>query len=144
MTVKHICNAKLKKAVRRECALAGTAFIFSLSVYSSSRNTRDFSGGIHAQKGNSLHRGYNPAMKNKRSDTPKVCWMQHGSGSTCFACGEDVDMSLRNKTCQPASGAQDSRASLEYLWGVRQAARCNGIIIFGYFPEIIFVLILFS
>jgi len=46
-------------------------------------------------------------MKNKRSDKPKVCWMQHGCGA------EDVDMSLKNKTCQPASGAQDSRASLE-------------------------------
>ena len=63
--------------------------------------------GYARKKGNSLHRGYNPAMKNKRSDTPKVCWMQHG----CDA--EDVDMSLKNKTCQPASGAQDSRASLE-------------------------------
>ena len=48
--------------------------------------------GYARKKGNSLHRGYNPAMKN---------------GS------EDVDMSLKNKTCQPASGAQDSRASLE-------------------------------
>ena len=45
--------------------------------------------GYARKKGNSLHRGYNPAMK------------------------EDVDMSLKNKTCQPASGAQDSRASLE-------------------------------
>ena len=26
---------------------------------------------------------------------------------------EDVDMSLKSKTCQPASGAQDSQASLE-------------------------------
>ena len=66
--------------------------------------------GYACKKGNSLHRGYNPAMKNNRSDTPKVCWMQHGCGT------EDVDMSLRNKTCQhpsDASGAQDSRASLE-------------------------------
>ena len=31
--------------------------------------------GYARKKGNSLHRGYNPAMKNKRSDTPKVCWM---------------------------------------------------------------------
>ena len=38
-----------------------------VAVYSSSRNTRDFSRGIRAQKGNLLHRGYNPAMKNKRS-----------------------------------------------------------------------------
>ena len=42
--------------------------------------------GYTRKKGNSLYRGYNPAMKNKRSYTPKVCWMQHGSGSTCFAC----------------------------------------------------------
>ena len=54
-----------------------------------------------------------------RSDTPKVCWMQHGSDNTCFACAEDVDMSLKSKTCQPASGAQDLRASLEseYTYG---------------------------
>ena len=37
--------------------------------------------GYARKKGNSLHRGYNPAMKNKRSDTPKVCWMQHGCGA---------------------------------------------------------------
>ena len=51
--------------------------------------------GYARKKGNSLHRGYDPAMN------------AHGCGS------EDVDMSLKNKTCQPASGAQDSRASLE-------------------------------
>ena len=32
--------------------------------------------GYARKKGNSLHLGYNPAMKNKRSDTPKVCWMR--------------------------------------------------------------------
>ena len=29
--------------------------------------------GYRCKKGTSLHRGYNPAMKNKRSDTPEVC-----------------------------------------------------------------------
>ena len=33
MTVKHISQAKIKKAVRRERTLAKTAFIFLLSVY---------------------------------------------------------------------------------------------------------------
>ena len=64
------------------------------------------------KKGNSLLRRYNPTMKNKRPDTPKVCWMRNGSGSTCFVCAEDVDMSLKNKTSQPAFGAQYSLASL--------------------------------
>ena len=37
---------------------------FAALIYSSSHNTRDFRRWIRAQKGNSLHRGYDPAMKN--------------------------------------------------------------------------------
>ena len=43
-----------------------------------------------------------------------ICFILHRAIPDAHGCGsEDVDMSLKNKTCQPASGAQDSRASLE-------------------------------
>ena len=51
-----------------------------------------------------------PAGERRRVIMMKTGYSTHGCGS------EDVDMSLKNKTCQPASGAQDSRASLE-LYG---------------------------
>lgn len=44
---------------------------------------------------------------NKPSYSPKVCWMQYGSGSTCLACAEDAAL-MGN-----ASGAQDSQACPE-------------------------------
>ena len=53
-------------------------------VYSSSRNTRAFRHGIDAQKGTLFHRGYNPAMKNKRSDTPK-----RADGRQCFSLSDE-------------------------------------------------------
>ena len=46
---------------------------FAPAFYSSSRNTVTSVVGYAHKKGNLLHRGYNPAMKNKRSDTPEVC-----------------------------------------------------------------------
>jgi hypothetical protein len=53
---------------------------FQALFYSSSRDIRDFSHGIHAQKKkNPLPRRYDPAMKNNHSaKKPEVCRMQHG------------------------------------------------------------------
>ena len=51
--------------------------------------------GYTRKKGNSLHRGYNPAMKNKRSDIPKVCWMHRACGA------EEKDAPF---FCHPNSG----------------------------------------
>ena len=70
---------------------------FAPVFYSLSRNTVSSDMGYAHKKRNLLHRGYNPVMKNKHSDKPKGCWMQLGSGSTCFTCAEDVDMSLKKQ-----------------------------------------------
>ena len=70
---------------------------FAPAFYSLSSNTVTSVVGYARKKRNLLYRGYNPAMKNKRSDKPKVCWMQLGSGITCFTCAEDVDMSLKKQ-----------------------------------------------
>ena len=63
--------------------------------------------GNARKKGTNLHCGYNPAMKNKRSDTPKVCWMHHACGT------EDIFYPCKTKNRKSARGAQDSRAGLE-------------------------------
>ena len=70
---------------------------FAPAFYSSSRNTVTSVVGYAHKKRNLLHRGYIPVMKNKHSDKPKGCWMQLGSGITCFTCAEDVDMSLKKQ-----------------------------------------------
>ena len=46
----------------------------SADVYSSSRNTRDFSREIRAQDDTRLHREYNLAMKNKRLSCTMLHW----------------------------------------------------------------------
>ena len=87
--------------------------------------------------GNLFHRRYNPAIKNKRSDTPKGCWMHHAFGvSERKVLPVSARQRLAARRCKPmprmepmlcmgarawnlcCAWAQESRASLKKVQSI--------------------------